>query len=115
VFLRSLAATLVIFALSAVPSTAQVMNASWYGKAFHGKKMANGQKFNMYAYTLANKTLPLNSCVYVTSLVNGKKVKAYVTDRGPYVKGRQADLSYALAKVMGIIPKGTGHVNVVLC
>lgn len=117
---RTIAAILVALSLSTfafltTASIAQTMNASWYGPGFHGKKMANGKRFNMYAYTMAHKTMKLGTRVCVTSLVNGKTHKAYVTDRGPYIKGRQADLSYALAKTMGILPKGTGHVDVVKC
>jgi rare lipoprotein A len=116
---RTIAAILVALSLSALSfpseSIAQTMTGSWYGPGFQGQKMANGKRFNMYAFTVAHKTMRLGTRVCVTSLVNGKVAKAYVTDRGPYIKGRDIDLSYALGKHMGIIPKGTGKVNVVRC
>lgn len=113
--LRTIAAIFVALSLSTAPSMAQTMTASWYGKDFQGKQMANGERFNMYAYTVAHKTMRLGTRVCITSLVNGRKAKAYVTDRGPYIKGRDIDLSYALGKHLGIIPAGTGQVSVVRC
>ena len=113
-FIRTLMAALIIVLLS-TPSMAQTMIASWYGPGFQGLKMANGNRFNMYAPTVAHKTWPLGARVCITSLVNGRKVHAYITDRGPYKPHRDIDLSYALAQVLGIIPKGTGPVDVELC
>jgi rare lipoprotein A len=114
-----IAATLVALSLSlsASPSRAEKMNASWYGPGFHGKTMANGEKFNMYANTVAIKShkWKLGTRICITSSVNGKKAKAHVTDRGPFIAGRQIDLSFALGKQMGIIPNGTGEVDVVRC
>jgi len=110
--MRAIAA-LIALALLTTPSMAQAMNASFYARAFQGKTMANGKPFNMYALTVAHKTLPLGMRVCVVR--GGKKVKAYVTDRGPYVKGRDIDLSYAVAKQVGIVERGTGLVDVYPC
>jgi len=88
------------------------MVASWYGKAFHGKKTASGEIFNMYAYTAAHKTLPLGTILKVTNPDNGKSVIVKVNDRGPFVKGRDLDLSYAAAKKIGLLSKGVGMVYV---
>lgn len=88
------------------------MVASWYGRAFHGKKTASGEIFNMYAYTAAHKTLPLGTILKVTDPDTGKSVTVKVNDRGPFVRGRDLDLSYAAAKKIGLIKKGVGKVYV---
>jgi len=86
--------------------------ASWYGKKFHGRKTANGETYNMYAMTAAHTTLPMPSLVLVTNLDNGKSIKVRVNDRGPFVKGRLIDLSYAAAKALGYAKLGTARVRV---
>jgi len=91
---------------------AEVGMASWYGKKFHGKKTASGERFNMYAMTAAHKTLPFNSRVRVTNLENNKSVKVRINDRGPWTKGRTIDLSYAAAKKIDMIEKGVVKVRV---
>jgi len=90
----------------------QVGIASWYGKKFHGRKTANGETYNMYAMTAAHTTLPMPSLVLVTNLDNGKSIKVRVNDRGPFVKGRLIDLSYAAAKALGYVRQGTARVRV---
>ena len=84
--------------------------ASWYGAKFHGKRTANGERFNMYAMTAAHKTLPLSSYVEVTNLKNNRRVIVRINDRGPYHGKRAMDLSYAAAKELGI--KGTSSVQI---
>jgi len=84
--------------------------ASWYGPKFHGKRTANGERFNMYAMTAAHKTLPLSSYAEVTNLKNHRSVIVRINDRGPYHGKRAIDLSYAAAKELGI--KGTGSVQI---
>ena len=84
--------------------------ASWYGAEFHGKRTANGERFNMYAMTAAHKTLPLSSYAEVTNLKNHRSVIVCINDRGPYHGKRALDLSYAAAKVLGI--SGTGSVQI---
>jgi len=88
--------------------------ASWYGPNFHGKLTANGEVYNMYAYTAANKTLPLGTVVEVTNLNNNKSVVVRVNDRGPFVKERIIDLSYAAGKKIGIDKTGTAPVKIVV-
>ena len=88
--------------------------ASWYGKKFHGRLTANGEVYNMYAMTAAHKTLPLGSVVVVENLENGKKVKVKINDRGPFVKGRIIDMSYAAAKKLGFAEKGLARVRIYL-
>jgi rare lipoprotein A len=76
--------------------------ASWYGPNFHGKTMANGEPYDMYAYTVAHKTLPKQTVICVTNPENGKSVRAVVTDRGPYKGERIIDLSKRVAEEIGI-------------
>jgi len=86
--------------------------ASWYGRDFHGKKTANGETYNMHAMSAAHKTLPLPTMVRVTNLDNGRSVVVRVNDRGPFVKSRVIDLSYAAAHALGYDRKGTARVRV---
>ncbi|MEM7696476.1 MAG: septal ring lytic transglycosylase RlpA family protein [Pseudomonadota bacterium] len=86
--------------------------ASWYGKQFHGKLTANGEKYNMHAMTAAHKTLPLPSYVRVTEKKSGKSIVVRVNDRGPFVKGRIIDLSKAAATKLGMLNKGHTKVRV---
>ncbi len=92
----------------------QTGKASWYGKKFHGRKTASGAVYNMYAMTAAHKTLPLNTWVTVIHRKTGKTVRVLVNDRGPFVKDRVIDLSYAAAKKLGIVKTGTAPVRVTL-
>ncbi len=85
--------------------------ASWYGPNFHGKYTSNGELYNMYDFTAAHKTLPMNSIVKVTNLNNGKSVTVRINDRGPFVKGRIIDLSYAAGKQIGLDVTGTAPVR----
>ena len=84
--------------------------ASWYGPNFHGRYTSNGEIYNMYALTAAHKTLPMNTIVKVTNLNNGKSVIVRINDRGPFVKGRIIDLSYAAGKKIGLDVTGTAPV-----
>ncbi|MBI1309023.1 MAG: septal ring lytic transglycosylase RlpA family protein [Proteobacteria bacterium] len=86
--------------------------ASWYGSDFHGKATANGECYNMYAFTAAHRTLPMPTIARVTNLENGKSVVVKVNDRGPYARGRIIDLSYAAAQSLGMIGNGTAPVEV---
>ncbi|MFQ5581719.1 MAG: septal ring lytic transglycosylase RlpA family protein [Mariprofundaceae bacterium] len=86
--------------------------ASWYGRDFHGKKTANGERYDMHALSAAHKTLPLPTLMRVTNLENGRSVIVRVNDRGPFVKNRLIDLSYAAARSLGYVDKGTARVRV---
>jgi len=85
--------------------------ASWYGPNFHGKYTSNGEVYNMFSYTAAHKTLPMNTIVKVTNLNNNKSVIVRINDRGPFVKGRIIDLSYIAGKKIGLDKSGTGLVK----
>ncbi|HIJ55638.1 MAG TPA: septal ring lytic transglycosylase RlpA family protein [Deltaproteobacteria bacterium] len=82
--------------------------ASWYGEKYHGRVMANGEPFNMHANTIAHKNLPFGTQVELKNPETGQVEKAIVTDRGPYVAGRDVDLSYALAERLSLLKKGVG-------
>jgi len=86
--------------------------ASWYGKDFHGRKTSNGEVYDMYAMTAAHKTLPLGVSIKVRNLSNGKETVVRVNDRGPFVKERIVDLSYAAAKELGVVGPGTAPVRI---
>jgi rare lipoprotein A len=89
----------------------QIGIASFYGKKFHGRNTANGEVFNNNALTAAHLTLPFGSKVKVTCLRNGKSVIVRINDRGPHVRGRMIDLSYAAAKKIGLVKLGTAKVK----
>jgi rare lipoprotein A len=86
--------------------------ASWYGKKYHGNKTSIGEVYDMYQMTGAHKTLPLPCFVKVTNLINQKSVIIRVNDRGPFIKNRIIDLSYAAAHRLEIIEKGSELVKV---
>jgi rare lipoprotein A len=86
--------------------------SSYYADKFHGRKTANGEIFDMHGYTAAHRSLPFDTILLVTNLVNGKKVKVRVNDRGPFVKGRILDLSLQAAKDIGLIGMGVAKVNI---
>lgn len=80
--------------------------ASWYGEQHHGKQTASGEIYNMYRFTIAHKTLPLGTIVKLTNPSNGKSVRCVINDRGPFIKGRDIDVSYATAEWLGFTEKG---------
>lgn len=86
--------------------------ASWYGPDFHGKPTSSGEIYDMYQLTCAHNSFPLGTSVMVTNIENGKSLELKVNDRGPFVKGRIIDLSYAAAQILGIWEKGTAYVKV---
>jgi rare lipoprotein A len=86
--------------------------ASWYGPDFHGKLTSNKEIYNMHALTAAHKTLPFGTYVRVTNLNNGKSIVVRINDRGPFVKGRIIDLSYAAAKKLAMDITGVAPVKI---
>jgi len=86
--------------------------ASWYGEKFHGRRTASGKVYDMYQLTAAHKTLPLGTSVIVTHVNNGKSVEVTVNDRGPFVRGRIIDLSYAAAQALEMVEQGVAKVRV---
>ena len=86
--------------------------ASWYGAAFHGRRTANGEIYDMNALTAGHPTLPLPSYAYVTNLNNGRTILVRVNDRGPYVGNRLIDLSRRSATELGFKGHGLARVRV---
>lgn len=86
--------------------------ASWYGKGFHGRKTANGERFDMRAMTAAHPSLPLDSWVLVRNLRNNKVAVVRINDRGPYHGNRILDLSYAAAKRLSFVDHGATQVEI---
>lgn len=84
--------------------------ASWYGPGFHGRRTANGERFDMHSLTAAHRTLPFGTRVRVRSLVTGKEVEVRVNDRGPFTRGRVIDLSRAAAEALGLLGIGVKSV-----
>jgi len=86
--------------------------SSWYGPKFHNKKTSNGERYNMYAFTAAHKTWPMDTVVKVSNLQNGKSTIVRINDRGPFVKGRIIDCSYAAGKKIGLDKMGIANVKI---
>jgi peptidoglycan lytic transglycosylase len=86
--------------------------ASWYGAAFHGRRTANGEVYDMASITAAHPTMPLPSYARVTNLSNGYSVIVRVNDRGPYHGGRVMDVSSRTADVLGFKGEGTARIRV---
>src|SRR5579871_6364329 len=86
--------------------------ASWYGMQFHGSHTSDGETYDMYAMTAANKAVPIPCYARVTNLKNGKSVVVKINDRGPFVANRLIDLSYAAASKLDMLGNGTALVDV---
>jgi rare lipoprotein A len=89
---------------------AEPMVSSWYGPGFEGAITASGQPFDPYGYTAAHPYLPFGTQLLVT--YGGNSVVVTVTDRGPYVPGRQIDLSQGAAEAIGLTYAGVDVVDV---
>lgn len=86
--------------------------ASWYGRKFHGKQTASGERYDMYAMTAAHRELPLPTYVAVENLDNGRQITVRINDRGPFARNRIIDLSYAAAAKLGMLDRGTAPVEI---
>ena len=105
------------FRTEPTPSEGKVLSteigiASYYGKEFHGKKTASGEIFDMYKFSAAHQDYPLGTIVRVTNLSNGKSLVLKINDRGPFLKGRIIDLSYAAAEELDFVLEGTTTVKI---
>jgi rare lipoprotein A len=85
--------------------------ASFYGPGFHGRKTANGETFDQDAFTAAHKKLPFGTVIKVTDVTNGRSVKVRINDRGPFISGRDIDVSQGVAKRLGFIDRGVVNVK----
>jgi len=88
--------------------------ASYYGNEFHGRKTANGERFDQGKLTAAHRTMPFGTRVKVTNTQNGKSVVVRINDRGPFAKGRIIDLSSSAFKSIAHLGAGVVPVRVVV-
>ena len=86
--------------------------ASWYGPNFHGKITANGEVYDQMALTAAHKTLSFGTLLKVTNPRNGRSVIVRINDRGPYIEGRDLDLSKGAAIELGMLRKGVARLKI---
>ena len=86
-------------------------DASWYGRRFHGRRTANGERYDMRKHTAAHPSLPFGTWVQVRSLRNGRTVVVRINDRGPHAAGRIIDLSQAAAQDLGLVGVGVKEVE----
>lgn len=86
--------------------TSNKVKVSWYGKDFHGRLTASGERYDMNEFTAAHKTLPFGTKVKITNINNNKSVVVTINDRGPYTKGRKFDLSKAAFNEIAAKNKG---------
>lgn len=88
--------------------------SSWYGEDFDGQPTANGELYDMYGMTAAHPTLPLGSVVRIENLRTHLSAIVRINDRGPYVPGRDLDVSYQVARQLGFLHRGLAHVKLEL-
>ena len=88
------------------------MTASWYGPGFHGRTTANGEVYDQMALTAAHKDLPFGTMLLVTNPRNGRSAFVRINDRGPYIDGRDLDLSQGTAAALKMIKRGVIEVKV---
>jgi len=96
------------------PIKTWVGNASWYGPGFDGKKTADGELFDSESLTAAHPNLPFGSVVRVVNPRNGKFELVRINDRGPYQEGREIDVSYRVARKLGLVHAGVNQVRLEL-
>jgi rare lipoprotein A len=97
---------------TSAPPASLIGVASWYGPGFNGKATASGEIYDQEDLTAASKTLPLGTRALVTNLENDRSVQVRINDRGPFVKGRDIDLSHGAAAALGIVNPGTARVRI---
>ena len=95
-----------------MPEVDQTGIASWYGPGFHGRKTANGERFNQNEMTAAHRKYAFGTQLCVRSVSTGKTVVVRINDRGPYIKGRVIDLSKAAAEEIGMMDRGVKPVEI---
>jgi len=88
------------------------MKASWYGPRFHGRLTANGEIYDQNAYTAAHKSLRFGTLLRITNQRTNKSVIVRINDRGPYIPGRQIDLSKTVAEELDVIGSGVKKLKI---
>lgn len=95
-----------------VKGTTYQFVTSYYAQKFHGRPTSSGEIFDMYKLTCAHKSLPFGTMLKVTNPDTGQSVVVKVNDRGPFIDGRDLDLSYAAAQKVGLVAVGVKTMNV---
>ena len=88
--------------------------ASWYGPGFHGRRTANGETYDMFAFTAAHPSLPFGALVRLVNPGTGRTQLVRINDRGPYVDNREIDVSYAVACRLGMQERGLARLRLEL-
>jgi rare lipoprotein A len=88
--------------------------ASWYGPTFQGRTTANGELYDMTAFTAAHMTLPFGAMVRLINTRNGRSTVVRINDRGPFAMGREIDVSYQAAEKLGLISRGVSKLRIEL-
>jgi rare lipoprotein A len=86
----------------------------WYGEPFDGQPTATGEIYDMYGVTAAHPTLPLGSVVRVVNMRNHRSQVVRINDRGPFIEGRELDVSYEVARRLGFDGRGLAKVRLEL-
>lgn len=108
-FVVAIIASVVFMAASADEAKAETALTSWYGPGFAGNPTASGEIYDPYGYTAAHKTLPLGTELVVS--YGGNSLNVVVNDRGPYIEGRELDLSQGAAEYLGLTQAGVDYVD----
>jgi rare lipoprotein A len=87
---------------------------SWYGPRFDGRTTASGEPFDMFSLTAAHPTLPFGSIVRLVNVKTGRSQVVRINDRGPYVDGREIDVSFLVASRLGLLDRGIGRLRIEL-
>ncbi|MEM6883642.1 MAG: septal ring lytic transglycosylase RlpA family protein [Verrucomicrobiota bacterium] len=102
-----------LFSCSHVPKDKDgTWTASWYGEPFHGRKTASGETYNMHGVSAAHKHLPFGTRLHLTNPKNGNSVVVTINDRGPFVRGRDLDLSLGAARKLDMVDDGVIIIDV---
>ena len=102
------ASSALLLACSSTASATSSMLTSWYGPGFHGRLTANGEVFNEMGYTAAHKSLPFGTTLEVCYR---SCVRVRINDRGPFIGGRELDLSRGAAEAIGLTAVGVDYVT----
>jgi cytochrome oxidase assembly protein ShyY1 len=111
-FAASIIALVFLSGCGLISSSPSTMVASYYGPGFHGKKTASGEVFNSFDYTAAHKSLPFGTILKITNPDNNKSCMVRVNDRGPFIDGRDLDVSEQVAYELGMIKQGVAQLIV---
>ncbi len=118
-YLLALLSLLLLLSCASTPPVATLpdkgtdyVTSSWYGEQFHGRPTSSGERYDMYGLTAAHKTMKFGTRLRVTNPDTGLSVDVTVNDRGPFIAGRDLDLSFGAAKAIGFDNKGVGKVKI---